>query len=99
MCGLWINWAWRRGRAAIFADCGMGKTPMQLVWADNIVRKTGKPVIIFNRKDANGRHFWTPLIEMLGTWCYDGEFIVVNELDELIPTVRKLVVAPKTAVA
>jgi hypothetical protein len=40
------EWAIRKGRAAIFADCGMGKTPMQLVWADNVVRKTGKPVLI-----------------------------------------------------
>lgn len=28
-----VRWALRRGRAAIFADCGMGKTPMQLEWA------------------------------------------------------------------
>ncbi|NQW99187.1 LOG family protein [bacterium] len=60
---------------------------------------TGKPVIIFNRKDATGRSFWTPLIEMLGNWCYDGEFCVVDELDDLIPTVQKLVVTPKAAVA
>ena len=25
-----VTWALRRGRACIFADCGMGKTPMQL---------------------------------------------------------------------
>lgn len=41
-----VNWAIRRGRAAIFADCGMGKTPMQLVWAENVVRKTGGRVLI-----------------------------------------------------
>lgn len=41
-----VEWAIRRGRAAIFADCGMGKTPMQLVWAQNVVQKTGKPVLI-----------------------------------------------------
>lgn len=41
-----VEWAVRRGRAAIFADCGLGKTPMQLVWAENIVRKTNKPVLI-----------------------------------------------------
>lgn len=29
-------WALRRGRAAIWADCGLGKTPMQLTWADKI---------------------------------------------------------------
>lgn len=40
------EWAIRKGRAAIFADCGLGKTPMQLVWAENVVRKTTKPVLI-----------------------------------------------------
>lgn len=41
-----VEWSIRRGRAAIFADCGLGKTPMQLVWAENVVRQTGKPVLI-----------------------------------------------------
>lgn len=41
-----VEWAIRRGRGAIFADCGMGKTPMQLTWADNVAKKTGKPVLI-----------------------------------------------------
>jgi hypothetical protein len=40
------TWAIQKGRAAIFADCGMGKTPMQLVWSDNVIRKTNKPVLI-----------------------------------------------------
>jgi DNA modification methylase len=31
-----VRWALKRGRAAIFADCGMGKTPMQLEWAHHI---------------------------------------------------------------
>ncbi len=41
-----VEWAIHKGRAAIFADCGLGKTPMQLVWAENVVRKTNKPVLI-----------------------------------------------------
>ncbi len=41
-----VNWAVRQGRAALFADCGLGKTPMQLVWAENIVRQTGGRVLI-----------------------------------------------------
>lgn len=41
-----VEWACRKGRAAIFADCGLGKTPMQLVWAENIVRWTNRPVLI-----------------------------------------------------
>jgi len=40
------DWAIRLGRALIAADCGLGKTPMQLVWAENMVRHTNKPVLI-----------------------------------------------------
>jgi hypothetical protein len=41
-----ITWAVMKGRAAIFADCGLGKTPMELVWAENVVRKTNGRVLI-----------------------------------------------------
>jgi len=41
-----VEWAVRKGRAAIFADCGLGKTPMQLVWAENVIRKTNGRVLI-----------------------------------------------------
>lgn len=41
-----VDWSIRQGRSAIFADCGMGKTPMELVWAENVVRKTNKNVLI-----------------------------------------------------
>lgn len=41
-----VEWSIRKGRAAIFADCGLGKTPMQLVWAENVHRQTGKPVLL-----------------------------------------------------
>jgi len=41
-----VTWAVRKGRASLFEDCGMGKTPQQLVFAENVVRKTNKPVLI-----------------------------------------------------
>ncbi len=41
-----VDWAVRKGRAAIFADCGLGKTLMQLVWAENVARKTGGKVMV-----------------------------------------------------
>jgi len=41
-----LDWSIRGGRAATFADCGLGKTPMQLVWAENVVRKTNGRVLI-----------------------------------------------------
>ena len=44
-CSL-VEWALRKGRAAIFADCGLGKTPIQLAWAECVAKHTGKPVLI-----------------------------------------------------
>ena len=42
---LLVEWAVRQGRGAIFADCGMGKTPMALAWADQVHKHTGRPVL------------------------------------------------------
>jgi hypothetical protein len=41
-----IEWAVSRGRAALFADCGLGKTFMQLEWARQIHAQTRQPVFI-----------------------------------------------------
>lgn len=41
-----VDWALRKGRSAVFADCGLGKTPMQLAWAENVLRHTNRPVLI-----------------------------------------------------
>lgn len=41
-----VNWSVRKGRAAVFTDCGTGKTIIQLVWAENVVRETGKPMLV-----------------------------------------------------
>ena len=43
---LLVEWAIRKGRSAMFADCGLGKSVMQLVWADNVVRKENKAVLV-----------------------------------------------------
>ena len=50
-----VEWALLKGRAAIFADCGLGKTPMQLVWSSNVHRKTGKPVLILTPLAVSGQ--------------------------------------------
>ena len=50
----------------------------------------GKPVIVYDRKDESGLRFWTPLIELLKPWCGPGEFAVVEEREELIPTLQNL---------
>lgn len=37
-----------KGKFAIFADCGLGKTLMQLAWAEQVSSKTKKPVLILS---------------------------------------------------
>jgi len=41
-----VRWALRRGRCAVFADTGLGKTRMQLAWADAVRRHTARKVLI-----------------------------------------------------
>lgn len=41
-----ISWMCRKGRSAVFADCGLGKTLMQLTWAKNAFEKSGKRVLV-----------------------------------------------------
>jgi hypothetical protein len=41
-----VRWALRRGRAAIFADTGLGKTRIQIAWADAVCREEGYDVLI-----------------------------------------------------
>jgi hypothetical protein len=38
-------WALRRGRAALFAGTGLGKSLMELSWADAVHRETGKDIL------------------------------------------------------
>jgi len=41
-----VRWALKRGRAAIFAGTGLGKSFMEMVWSDAIARHTEKPSLI-----------------------------------------------------
>lgn len=41
-----VRWALKKGKACIFADCGLGKTPMQLSWAHQVCTHAGGMVLI-----------------------------------------------------
>ena len=62
-----IRWALRKGRAAIFADCGLGKTAMQLEWANQICKKEGgkalilAPLAVANQTQREGEKFNIPV--------------------------------------
>ena len=40
-----VKWALRRGRAALFAGTGLGKSLMELAWADAVHKATGKDIL------------------------------------------------------
>jgi len=40
------SWALKRGRAALFADTGLGKSRCEVSWADAVSRYTGMPTLI-----------------------------------------------------
>lgn len=50
------RWALRRGRAAIFAGTGLGKTLMELVWSHQVARFTGKPVLLLAPLAVSHQH-------------------------------------------
>lgn len=62
-----VRWALMKGRACIFADCGLGKTPMQLQWASQVSKHTGEPVLILaplsvaNQTSREGLKFDVPV--------------------------------------
>ena len=55
-----VTWALKRGRAALFADTGLGKTRMQLEWAHRVCEHTGgrvlvlAPLSVAKQTDAEG---------------------------------------------
>jgi len=73
-----VQWAVRKGRAALFQECGLGKTLQQIEWANQITRKTGLPVLIL-----------TPLAVAAQTqreavkFGYQASIIDVTKLDDL----------------
>ncbi len=41
-----VKFACKKGKFAIWAGCGLGKTLMQLTWSENVTRQTDKPILI-----------------------------------------------------
>lgn len=42
-----VRWALSIGRAALFEDCGLGKSLQQLEWSRHVLNHTDKPVLIY----------------------------------------------------
>lgn len=50
-----VKTALKKGKYAIFADCGLGKTLMQLEWANQVSKHENKPVLILAPLAVSGQ--------------------------------------------
>jgi len=82
------EWAIRQGRCLIAADCGLGKTPMQLVWAQNVVEQTNRSVLILtplavsHQTIREADKFGVPAVR-LGDGCPDRPMVAVTNYEKL----------------
>ncbi len=79
-----VEWAVKKGRAAIFADCGLGKTFIQLAWAQNIVEKTNGRILILTPLAVS----WQTVkeAEKIGVLAYHSRGGVVPANERIIVT-------------
>ncbi|MGI9161138.1 MAG: DNA methyltransferase [Saprospiraceae bacterium] len=84
-----VKTALRMGRYAIFADCGLGKTLMQLEWAKQVSAHTNAPVLILTplavagQTIKEGAKFGIPVIRYCGQ-SGSGVYVVnYEQLDNI----------------
>ena len=79
-----VDWSIHKGRGACWADCGLGKTPMQLVWAQNVVQHTNRPVLILTPLAVSAQtireaeKFSIPAVRSSGGTHDKAEIVVTN---------------------
>ena len=84
-----VAWALRRGRAAIFAGTGLGKTAMQLAWAREVHRHTQghilvlTPLAVAQQTAAEAAKFSIPSVAYARNQGDISSLIVVTNYDRL----------------
>lgn len=83
-----VRWALRRGRAALFAGTGLGKTLQQLSWADQVARRHGPvliltPLAVAQQTCAEAEKFGIPGVAYARDAATISSRIVVTNYDRL----------------
>jgi hypothetical protein len=83
-----VKWALKKGKAAIFADCGLGKTLIQLEYAQKVIEKTNKPVLVITPLSVSSQTVQEG--EKFGIDCtrsmdgkFEGKRIVITNYERL----------------
>lgn len=67
-----VKRALKAGKYAVFANCGLGKGPMQLEWAKHVNRHTNKPVLILCPLAVSGQTIQEGVKFHIDVIRYDG---------------------------
>lgn len=82
------TWALRRGRAALFAGTGLGKSIMELAWGQAVAQHTGKPILhlaplaVSAQMVREGNKFGIPC-HLAATQADVGEGIAITNYQKL----------------
>lgn len=84
-----VRWALRIGKAAIWADCGLGKSVMELSWAEHVVAEFNAPVLILaplavsHQTAREGQKFGIPANVVASQSEVDGPAIYITNYEKL----------------
>lgn len=80
-----VRWSLRKGRAAVFADCGLGKTPMQLAWAAQIPGRVLilAPLCVAEQTVAEGVKFGVEVVYATSQPESSGAKITITNYERL----------------
>jgi DNA methylase/helicase-like protein len=84
-----VRWALRRGRAALFCDCGLGKSFMQLEWGRRVFLYSKEPVLILaplavaSQTVAEGKRFGIHVEEVHSSEECKGSGIFITNYQKL----------------
>lgn len=74
-----VDWAVRRGRAALFEECGLGKSLQQLAWAEQVVKHANRPVIL--HCPVGVRH---QTLREAVKFAIDCDVVIANEPSDIV---------------
>jgi hypothetical protein len=84
-----VRWSLRIGKAAIWADCGLGKSLMELSWAEHVVKQFNAPVLILaplsvsHQTAREGEKFGIPCRVVTSQAEVDGPGIYITNYEKL----------------
>ncbi len=98
-----VRWALRKGRAALFADCGLGKTFMQVAWCDalNVPSLILAPLCVAEQTVAEAAKLGIPVVYAREHAEAHGHRIVITNyerLDRFDPSVFSAVVLDESSI-